>query len=162
MGILDWVSLCDAGRVARTLVLLAAALCLASCGERRERSGVNPAVSAAAYSAEPALAAADLARGELLSYACRACHALTPGEPSPAGPTLAGVFGRRAAAVEGFDYSLALRESELVWTPVVLDEWLARPADYLPGNDMAFTGFRSAADRRDLIAYLLEVTSTGE
>ena len=104
---------------------------------------------------------ADLARGEMLSYACRACHGLGAGEESPIGPSLSGVFGRRAASVAGFEYSPVLRASEIVWTPEALDAWLAQPADFLPGNNMAFTGFRSADDRRDLIAYLLAQTSPG-
>jgi len=106
-------------------------------------------------------ASADLARGEVLSYACRACHGLGAGEESPIGPSLSGVFGRRAASVAGFEYSPALRASEIVWTPEALDAWLAQPADFLPGNNMAFTGFHSADDRRDLIAYLLAQTSPG-
>lgn len=106
-----------------------------------------------------ASAGADLGRGEVLSYACRACHGLTPGDESPIGPSLAGIFGRPAAALAGFEYSPALRDSALVWTPEALDAWLAQPNDFLPGNNMAFSGFRSADDRRDLIAYLLRQTA---
>jgi len=71
---------------------------------------------------------------------------------------LQGVFGRAAASVPGFAYSPALRQSGLVWTPRSLEAWLANPAGFVEGTTMAFTGYRSAADRRDLIAYLLRAT----
>lgn len=78
------------------------------------------------------------------------------------GPHLHGVFGRPAGQLPGFDYSPAMRESGIVWTPETLDAWLARPDGFLPGNDMAFAGFRSAEDRRALIAYLRERTAPSE
>lgn len=119
----------------------------------------GPTPAAPKAFADPRFANADLGRGEVLSYACRACHSLAAGEESPIGPPLHGVFGRPAGAVPGFEYSRALRESGIVWTPEALDAWLSAPADFLPGNAMAFAGFHSAEDRRDLIAYLLEETS---
>lgn len=118
-----------------------------------------PPTTAAEYLAEPPYAGADLARGEILSFACRACHGFAPGDPSPLGPTLDGVIGRQAASIDGFGYSAAMRAVDLVWTPAAIDAWLAAPNDFLPGTSMAFTGYRSATDRRDLIAYLIRETS---
>src|SRR5690606_11347715 len=123
-------------------------------------SGGADASNAAAAPADPALAA-QLARGELLSFACRPCHGLAPGDESPVGPHLHGMFGRRAAQVDGFDYSEALRHSGIVWTAETLDAWLAQPEEFLPGNAMQFAGFRSADDRRALIAYLERRTAAG-
>lgn len=103
---------------------------------------------------------AELARGELLSFACRPCHGLTPSEESAVGPPLHGLFGRPAASVAGFEYSEALRNSGIVWSPEALDAWLAQPDTFLPGNAMEFAGFSSADDRRALIAYLEKRTAT--
>jgi len=118
----------------------------------------GPVKSAADYLLEPELASADASRGELLGLACAACHRFEAEEGTLIGPSLHGVFGRRAASVEGFAYSPALRESGLVWTPRSLEAWLANPSGFVEGTTMAFTGYRSADDRRDLIAYLLHVT----
>jgi cytochrome c len=118
----------------------------------------GPVTSAAEYLAEPELAAADVARGELLGLACAACHRFKAEEGALIGPPLQGVFGRPAASIAGFDYSPALRASGLVWTPRSLEAWLANPAGFVEGTTMAFTGYRSADDRRDLIAYLLRAT----
>jgi cytochrome c len=114
--------------------------------------------TAAEYAQDPAFAAADLKRGELLSLACAACHTFRAGQPKLIGPNLHGVFGRRAGAVPDFDYSPALRASSLVWTPRALEAWLADPATFVAGTTMTFAGYRTVADRRDLIAYLLHAT----
>ena len=100
----------------------------------------------------------DLERGELLSFACQACHSLTAGADHRVGPNLHRVFGRRAAAAPGYDYSDALRATDLVWTPEALDAWLSDPAGFVPGTTMTFTGYQSGRDRRDLIAFLVAAT----
>ncbi len=118
----------------------------------------GPVRTAAEYLADPKFASADASRGQLLSYACAACHAFGAAGGTLIGPNLHGVFGRRAASVAGFDYSPALAGSGLIWTPVSLEAWLNEPASFVAGTKMAFTGYRSPNDRRDLIAYLLHAT----
>lgn len=113
----------------------------------------------AGLTADPRLLGADLARGEILSYACQACHTLRAGEPPNIGPNLFGVFGRAAATREGFEYSAALAASGIVWTTETVEAWLASPNDYVPETKMVFAGYGDPSDRRDLIAYLLLATS---
>jgi cytochrome c len=117
-----------------------------------------PTPSAQPAAELPVDAQPDLRRGELLSLACQACHTLNPGGPHGIGPNLHRIFGRSAATGVGFEYSQALRASGLVWTPAAVDAWLADPAGFIVGNNMAFTGYQSARDRRDLVAYLIEAT----
>jgi cytochrome c len=118
----------------------------------------GPVRTAAEYLSEPEFASANLERGQLLSLACAACHTLGPAQGTLVGPNLHGVFGRRAGSVAGFDYSPALAESGLVWTPASVDAWLSEPQSFVVGTKMTFTGYRSAEDRRELIAYLLHAT----
>ena len=40
------------------------------------------------------------------------------------------------------------------WNDNTLDKYLKSPADYAPGNAMAFAGIANAKDRSDVIAYL--------
>ncbi len=98
------------------------------------------------------------ARGKIFfQQGCALCHAATLGPGNTPingrGPSLVGVAGRRAAAVSGFNYSQALTDSKLVWTPETLDRFLANPAAVVPGTTMPIP-VPSAQDRRDLIAYL--------
>ena len=57
-----------------------------------------------------------------------------------------------------FRYSPAMKRSGIVWTPETLDNFIADPQSLVPGNRMPYAGMESAADRADLIAYLLKAT----
>lgn len=120
----------------------------------------EPASGAASSASSPTVPAGpDLERGELLSYACQACHALTPAGGANIGPSLYGIFGRTAAMVSDFEYSDALRAAGFVWTPAQLDLWLQEPTEFLPGTTMAFAGYGDAVDRAALIAWLEQATA---
>ncbi len=119
---------------------------------------VGPVLSPEAYLEDAAYADADLERGEILSLACVACHTLRAGQDHRLGPNLSGVFGTAAAQKPGFEYSQALLNAGLVWTPRALDAWLAAPATFVPGTSMVFAGYAAPEDRRNLIAYLLRAT----
>lgn len=114
------------------------------------------------YLASEPWVSADPASGARLAQMCRACHTLGAGEPALLGPNLHGMFGRRAGSIPGYDYSQALRQADFTWTPRALDAWLARPAQFLPGNRMTFAGVTDPADRANLIAYLLGETRAGD
>ncbi|WP_334163991.1 c-type cytochrome [Phenylobacterium sp.] len=101
---------------------------------------------------------ADLDDGEAKFALCRSCHTITPGGANMTGPNLHGVFGRKSASVEGYNYSDALKQANFVWDAEHLDKWLADPRGYLPGNKMTFAGLKAAEDRRDLIGYLMVET----
>ncbi len=105
--------------------------------------------------ANPALAEGDPTKGERIFKKCAACHVLE-GNKKKIGPSLAGLFGREAGTVAGFKYSKAMKNSDIVWTAQVLDEFLVNPRKYVRGTKMAFVGLKKAQDREDVIAYLLE------
>jgi cytochrome c len=93
--------------------------------------------------------------------ACVACHTLRPGEGMRAGPTLAGIFGRRIGSVGDYPYSAALRSMELVWSPETVAElFRVGPAEYLPGTRMPQQTIDSAEDRAALVEFLREATRT--
>ena len=99
--------------------------------------------------------AQDRARGQKLFDECRACHASERGVHG-IGPSLYGVFGRKAGALEDFRYSPAMRRSGITWTPQTMDAFIADPQKAVPGNRAPFSGIPDARDRADLIAYLRE------
>ncbi len=79
-----------------------------------------------------------------------------PSAPGDAGPSLKGVFGRRAATVEGFAYSDAMRAAGrrgLVWDEATLDRYLTDPETAVPGTEMPYQG-GSAAERAAVINWL--------
>ena len=102
-------------------------------------------------------------KGRRLFNRCKACHNLTAAKRPKMGPNLDNVFGRTAGTSESFSrYSKALQDAGFVWTEEKLDQWLAQPKTFLPGNKMAFAGLRKPQDRKDLMAYLREAAMTAE
>jgi cytochrome c len=103
--------------------------------------------------ASVAHAQGDAARGEKYFEDCASCHALANGE-NGVGPSLFGVFGRKAGALDDYRYSPALKRSGIVWSPQTLENFLADPQKAVPANRMPYAGMTNAAERADLIAYL--------
>jgi cytochrome c2 len=99
----------------------------------------------------------DAARGEQKFVECAACHSVEKGVNN-VGPTLAGIFGRKAGALAEFRYSAAMRKSGITWTPQTLDEYIADPQKRIPANRMPYAGLTDVAARADLIAYLQKAT----
>jgi len=119
-------------------------------------AGLAILLAGPAGAAEP-----DLINGRILFARCGTCHALTAEKSKgKKGPTLAGLFGRKAGTVPGFKYSKAMRAKGVVWSEKTLDAYLTKPKAYVPGTTMIYGGLRRAADRRDLIAYLKEALET--
>jgi cytochrome c len=78
------------------------------------------------------------------------------------GPSLYGVVGRDIGSVEGFNYSDAMAEHPGNWTLSALDQYLADPNAFVPGNKMTFAGLRDAQDRIDVITYLNQADGSPE
>ena len=107
----------------------------------------------------PASAAGDTEKGAHLFRACVACHSLKP-DRNMTGPSLAGVWGRKAGSLASFDrYSSALKSSNVVWDEASLDAWLKSPAAFIPNNHMTFPGIPDARPRADLIAFLKQASA---
>ena len=89
--------------------------------------------------------------GEAIYSRCVACHALAYDRT---GPRHCGLFGRRAGTVAGFDYSEAMKGSNIVWNATTLDRFLTEPMVAVPGTSMGYAGVTDPGERADLIAYL--------
>ena len=111
----------------------------------------TPADPLAAYAGDPG---ADVFR------ACVACHTLSDKEVQRAGPTLAGLYGRKIASLPGYRFSEALKTMDIVWTPeTVAKLFEIGPNAYTPGTKMPEQRIGSAEDRRALTDFLGRATS---
>ena len=105
------------------------------------------------------LAASAGDRGADIFRACVACHTLGADQANRAGPTLAGLFGRRIATLPGYDFSDALKRLDIVWTPETVSRLFEiGPAAYTPGTKMPEQRITDPADRIALVDWLLKVT----
>lgn len=94
---------------------------------------------------------------------CSVCHTLTPDGGRRAGPSLHGLFGREAGSVDGYPYSPALADSDIVWTDETIDRLFSLgPDHYTPGSKMPMQRIASPEDRADLIAFLRRETTAEE
>jgi cytochrome c len=104
----------------------------------------------AAYAGDP---------GAQVYRACVACHTLLPDEGNKAGPSLAGIFGRKIASLEGYRYSDALKQMDIVWTPETIAKMFeVGPMAYMPGTKMPEQKIGSPEDRQALVEFLAKAT----
>jgi len=97
--------------------------------------------------------------GAQVFRACVACHTLTPDEGNKAGPSLAGIFGRKIASLPGYRYSEALKRMDIVWTPeTVAKMFEVGPMAYTPGTKMPEQKIGSAEERKALVDFLAKAT----
>lgn len=104
-----------------------------------------------------AVFAADAGHGKkIFDGRCKMCHSVRSGV-NKIGPSLDDIMGRKAGAVPGFNYSPALKNSGVVWNDKTLNDWLANPHKFIPGDRMPFPGLQNPSDREDVIAYLAQL-----
>jgi cytochrome c len=124
----------------------------ADSGEPMDRLLVGaPDDPLAAYGDDP---------GARVFRACVACHTLTSDEGNKAGPTLWHIFGRRIATLPGYNFSPALKQLDIVWTPeTVAKLFEIGPAHYTPGTKMPEQTIGSPEDRKALVEFLAKATT---
>lgn len=85
---------------------------------------------------------------------CQSCHSADPADGHRLGPNLYGIVGAAIASHADFSYSDAMGSDGGTWSFERLNDYLAAPADTIPGNRMVFGGIRRDSARANLIAYL--------
>jgi nitrite reductase (NO-forming) len=100
----------------------------------------------------------DPVAGRQVYKKCQVCHSLEPGK-NTLGPSLAGVMGKKAGEVPNYNYSPALKGSNIVWDVAALDAYLLDPQKTVPGNKMPFPGLKTENERKDVISYLAAVST---
>jgi cytochrome c len=104
--------------------------------------------------AKAVLAAGDPVAGkQVYEEECSECHSIQG--KNKKGPTLTGVFGRKAGTVADYpEYSDGMKNSGIVWAEDKLDQYLTMPRKFVPGAKMKYEGLADAKARADLIAFI--------
>ena len=112
------------------------------------------AVAEVAFPGPVWLGARDAEKGAKVYKKCKACHTVDSGGKDGLGPHLWNVVGRPIGSVAGFGYSDSMRSKGGTWSYEALDEFLAKPKQFIPKTKMAFNGLKKETDRAALIEYL--------
>ena len=121
---------------------------------------VNVTVTLAAFfvaGASFAEDAGDAEAGEKVYTKCKSCHQIGAGAQDRVGPHLNGIFGRKAAAHDGFKYSKSMQRAGndgLIWTAETLDAYIENPRSLVSKTRMSFRGLKDPQERADVLAYL--------
>ena len=85
---------------------------------------------------------------------CRTCHTMEQGD-NRQGPSLAGVVGRTAGTLPGYNFSASMKQSGIVWDEANLDQFIANPDQLVSGNGMKpYGGITDAALRKTIVEFL--------
>jgi cytochrome c len=97
----------------------------------------------------------DVKRGqEVFEKRCTGCHSL---DEDKEGPRLRGVYGKKGGTLSStFEYSDALKSSNVTWDAASLNQWMEDPEKIIPNSNMFFRVPR-ARERADVIAYLQQL-----
>ena len=98
----------------------------------------------------------DATAGAVVFKKCAVCH-MADTDKNKVGPSLNGVFGRKAGTHPDFRYSPAMQavgEGGLVWDDATMRDYLHDPRKKVKGTKMAFPGLKDDADIANVIAYM--------
>lgn len=104
----------------------------------------------------------DAEKGKKVYNKCKTCHIVEAEGPKKMGPSLHGLFGRTAGTVEGFKYSKAMTDSDIVWDEESLPGFLKDPKAVVKGTKMAFAGIKKDTQMADLMAFLKDATKQAD
>ena len=94
------------------------------------------------------------ADGKLFSKTCGGCHSIGENARSGFGPHLNGVIGRQAGSLPGYQFSEAMKNSGVVWTPETLAAYIEAPKKVVKGTRMIFWGISDPEKIANLLAYI--------
>jgi cytochrome c len=98
-------------------------------------------------SASTALAQ-DVAAGESSFRKCAPCHSVGEDAGNKVGPLLNGLDGRKAGAIEGYNYSDANKNSGITWNEETFEEYIKDPRAKVPGTRWFLPASRTTRNSR--------------
>lgn len=133
----------------KILGIMGLSICaLAMTGCQRQPPSERPAVTLPVYPQ------GDVDNGKAeYDKACLKCHKLQPGN-NEKGPQLMRIYGAKSALLTDYQYTDAMKNSNMVWTAENLDKYIAQPKQTVVGTRMRSEPIADANVRQDIIAYL--------
>lgn len=107
-----------------------------------------------AVAATPYIGSGSVSIGQQqFEHECAKCHRLQAGK-NEKGPQLKRIYGAKAGLLTDYNYSDAMKHSQLTWTADNLDKLMTNPKQLVPNTKMKTDPLSDAQKRQDIIAYL--------
>ena len=106
--------------------------------------------------------AGDPEAGKTVFNKCRPCHQIGETAKNAVGPVLNGLFGRKAASIQGYSYSSAYKSLDKVWDEANFAVYIKDPRGTTPGTKMTFPGLTKDEDIANIIAFLKQYGLDGK
>lgn len=124
------------------------------CGWLTACSQPDKAPSTRPASTLPAYTQGDSTRGKTYyEQECEQCHQRKIGHNRKA-PHLLNIYGANAGLLTDYQYTDALKNSQIIWTAEMLDSYIANPKTTIQGTKMLSEPITDVQQRKDIIAYL--------
>lgn len=127
----------------------------------QQASGSPPAQQTGDAQAVAQEAASEVPPVQRIFNQCQACHTFEKGAKTLIGPNLHGIFGRRTASIEGYRYSVNMKqlgETGQVWSEETLRPYLTNPRAIVPKTAMRFPGISNEQHLTEFLPLLKEAT----
>lgn len=99
----------------------------------------------------------DATAGQTKFGPCAACHKLEANK-NGVGPSLHGVFGRKAGTAAGYTFSPAMKKFGTAWDAQLIADYIENPRKIVPGTKMSYAGMKKPQDRANVVAYIKKAT----
>ncbi|KAI3118766.1 hypothetical protein CBS147326_9904 [Penicillium roqueforti] len=96
---------------------------------------------------------------KLFQTHCAQYHTVEDSGGHKVGPNLHRLFGRKTGQSDGYTYTDANKQADVIWNEQTLFKYLQNPKKFIPGTKMAFGGLKKGKERNNLITYLKESTA---
>lgn len=127
---------------------------LTACSQPAKTASTRPPSDLPAYSE------GDSAKGKTYyEQECEQCHKLQIGY-NDKGPHLLNIYGAKSAILTDYQYTDALKNSQIVWNAENLDRYIADPKQAISGTRMRSEPINDEQMRKDIIAYLATLQSS--
>ncbi len=141
--------------------LLLLSFFLASCGgsESTSEPKIQPKTVESTKITTVSSQVSPLEHGAKIYKRCKSCHTLEENGRHKVGPNLWNVYGSKAGAKDGFNYSKVMAVSDVIWTQETMDAYIKKPSEFMKGNRMTFIGLKKQKDRDAVQLYIKEQTT---
>lgn len=134
-------------KISQVIIILATGW-LTACSPPKKTPSNRPETNLPVYTQ------GDVAKGKIYyEQECEQCHKLQIGS-NEKGPQLLNIYGSKSALLTDYNYTDALKNSQIIWSSEMLDKYIADPKKTVNGTRMRSEPISDEQMRQDIIAYL--------